>query len=174
MIVIIQKLTVHVPMIHSFNYMFCSSHKTTLIAGGQIFRHFWLVICKIYVVLFFYQKNFFLIVILMFSASFIDIRRADTSTRFLWILAFMYSRKTGFPFCSWIYWDSSWREAIIHGVPSSNTHNSSPSNNYCIVCIFSPVETIMELEKSVVYLLCFFYCSQFSNEQNWVKLLHIC
>ena len=124
MIVIIQKLTVHVPMIHNFNYMFCSSHKTTLIAGGQIFRHFWLVVCKIYVVLFFYQKEFFLIVILMFSASFINIRRADT-TRFLWILAFMYSRKTGFPFCSWIYWDSSWREAIIHGVPSSNTHNTT-------------------------------------------------
>ena len=45
--------------IHNFNYMFCTSHKTTLIAGGQIFRHFWLVVCKIYVVFSFYQKEFF-------------------------------------------------------------------------------------------------------------------
>ena len=34
-----------------------------LIAGGQIFRHFWLVVCKIYVVLFL-SKGIFLIVIL--------------------------------------------------------------------------------------------------------------
>ena len=117
MIVIIQKLTVHVPMIHNFNYMFCTSQKYFNCWRTNISA---LLVSKVYVALL-SKGFFFLMVICMFSATFINIQRADT-TRFLWILAFMYSRKTGFPFCSWIYWDSSWREAIIHGVPSSNTH----------------------------------------------------
>ena len=53
------KIFYDLAMIHNFNYMFCTSHKTTLIAGGQIFRHFWLVVCKIYVVLFLSKGIFF-------------------------------------------------------------------------------------------------------------------